>query len=76
MNFEETCDDEANNIIDDLRWNMRRAGISTKEQADLLHCSVQNINRHYRNRSFTVKQYILLKTLYQLYQTKISLKED
>ena len=47
--------------VEDLRWECKRYGLSQKEQAMLLNCTEQNIGKHYRNASFSIGQFLIIK---------------
>jgi len=52
----------AEDVIDDLNWECKRYGFPQKKQAELLGITPQAVNKHYRMRSFSFKQYWLIKT--------------
>ena len=47
--------------VEDLRWECKRYGLSLKEQSQLLNCTEQNVGKHYRNASFSIGQYLIIK---------------
>ena len=56
-----TSEYRAENRIKNLKWELKKRGVNTKEQAEILECTPQNVNRHYRESSFSAKQYLMLQ---------------
>lgn len=53
--------EKAEEIIENLRWNSKRYGFTQEMQAKLLGCTTRNINTHYRNKSFSAIQFLMLQ---------------
>jgi len=47
--------------VEDLKWECKRYNLSQEEQAELLNCSKQNVWKHYKNASFSIGQYLIIK---------------
>lgn len=51
----------AEDEIENLRWKSKRYGFTQEMQAELLGCTTRNINTHYRRKSFSAKQFLMLQ---------------
>lgn len=54
---------EVVNAIEFMRYECMRYKISQARQAQELNCTPQNISKLYRNRSFSLAQYIIIQNL-------------
>jgi len=52
-----------NNAVESMRYECMRYKISQTRQAQELNCTPQNISKCYRNKSFSLAQYITLQNL-------------